>query len=112
MAFNEQCYQNYLNSLAESTRNSANRVVAKYLDDCEEAEPPLIPSDVNSVVKWIEILHNEDELASATIWSYLSHINAWFEFGSKIIVKDQDPTIKRLLKLWEKKESTKKASVC
>lgn len=38
-------------------------------------------------------------------------MNAYFEFGLKIRVKDDEPTLKRKLKNWEKQDSTKKAAV-
>jgi hypothetical protein len=48
---------------------------------------------------------------TSSIWSYLSHINAFFEFGLQIIIKAADPTIKRKLKLWQKADETRKADV-
>jgi integrase len=51
----------------------------------------------------------EEQLLTSTIWSYLSHVNSFFEYGLRIIVKSADPTIKRKLKLWQKQDLTKKA---
>jgi site-specific recombinase XerD len=111
MDFRIQAYESYLNSLADSTRSAAVRVMDKYLIDCDDME--INPENVSSVSRWVEYLHSteNDGLSTATIWSYLSHVNAYFEFGYKIIVKDEDRTIQRKLKQWMKNEEVKKAKV-
>lgn len=107
--FNKKGYEAYLASLNESTRTTAERIIGRYEHDCEEND--WNPNDVGSVGLWAEYLHSDYDLMTSTIWSYLSHVNAYFEFGMKTIVKDDDPTIKRKMKLWEKKDAVKKAEV-
>jgi len=95
--------------LNEKSAAVASSVIMQFREDCEEM---IIDTyGVDSVKKWAQYLHTETKLTTSTIWSYLSHANAWFEFGLKMIVKDNDPTIKRLLKLWEKNDDVKKAAI-
>jgi hypothetical protein len=109
MEFNIVGYEAYLASLHSSTRLTAERIIQRYEEDCEENEWNHYL--VSTVSLWADHLHTEDMLTTSTIWSYLSHVNAYFEFGLKKIVKNDDPTIKRKMKLWEKQDSIKKAAV-
>lgn len=106
--FDHPSLEAYLESLSESSRRVYERNFDLYIDQCGDWS--IEAHTTEAVKRYMQSLH-DDGYKTSTLWSILSMLSAYFEFGLHIILKSAEPSIKRKLELWEKEDETKKAKV-
>jgi site-specific recombinase XerD len=102
-----QQIQTWLNSLGDDTK----RKYIRYLEEFTQFKNELDDISTNDAIEqYLENIHNQG-LLTATLWSILSILNTFQKYTEdKDFYKDKALFV-RIMKQWEKKETSKKSQV-
>jgi hypothetical protein len=122
MAFNENGLKSYLSCLNDCSRCQYDRSIHRYEQMCQLEG--WNPHTSESACSFAEELH-KDGLKTSTLWTIMSAINAYFEYGLGenfhvcssrqlhcfigVKLKTDAPAIHKKLELWQKSDDIKKA---